>query len=196
MKGLLMHGSAVVAIAAAWSAAVGTASGQEGGELNVDVGDCIRLEAPQERLACYESRVEAALGKDTTPREQAPQPGPRDGSPAAEASPLAGRDAAPAETASQAKPRERRGATNERRASRAERAAAEEIVSRVQTLRETVPNAYVITLENGQVWRQTQPKWYPLRPGQEVRIFGTRWGGASRLTADEINSYIQVELVQ
>lgn len=191
MNGLITQRRTIVAIASAWSAAVGTASGQEGSELNVDVADCIRLEAPEARLACFESRVSEALGSDAAPQEEAAQPAPHEETPAP-----ARREVTPPETATPEPVRERASAAAERRSARAERAEAQEIVSRVRTLRETVPNAYLITLENGQVWRQTQPKWYPLRPGLEVRIFGTRWGGASRLTAEEIKSYIQVERVQ
>ena len=87
----------------------------------------------------------------------------------------------------------------ERRAERRRTEAQEEpaeVVSVVRELREVVPNAYLVTLENGQVWRQTEPKQYPLRPGLKVRIYGTRWGSASRLTAEELKSYIQVERVR
>jgi hypothetical protein len=40
------------------------------------------------------------------------------------------------------------------------------------------------------------PKEYGLRPGHHVRIYGTRWGSASRLSAEEVNGYIQVERVR
>jgi hypothetical protein len=43
------------------------------------------------------------------------------------------------------------------------------------------------------VWRQTVAKRYELREGDEVRIYGTHWGSASRLTAERMNGYIQVE---
>jgi hypothetical protein len=72
---------------------------------------------------------------------------------------------------------------------------ANDIVSRVTDLREVVPNAWQITLENGQVWRQTVSKHYELRPGAQVRIYSTRWGSASRLSSDTVNGYIQVERV-
>ena len=63
-------------------------------------------------------------------------------------------------------------------------------------LRQTVPNSYVITLDNGQVWRQTYAEWYGLRPGQTVRIRPSRWGGTFWLTVDELNGYIQVKRVR
>ena len=55
-----------------------------------------------------------------------------------------------------------------------------------------MPNAYLITLDNGQVWRQTVPETYQLRTGMNVRIYYSRWR-AYRLTAPERRGFIQVE---
>ena len=71
-----------------------------------------------------------------------------------------------------------------------------EIVSTVAAFRETVPNSYVITLENGQVWRQTFAERYSLRVGQSVTLSPTRWGKRFRLSAEGSNSNIQVERVR
>jgi len=71
----------------------------------------------------------------------------------------------------------------------------QEIEARITDLRETVPHAYVITLDNGQVWRQTVPKNYGLREGIPVRIYYSRWR-AYRLTNDQLKSFIQVERVR
>ena len=71
--------------------------------------------------------------------------------------------------------------------------ASQEIVGTVAALSTTVPNAWLITLDNGQVWRQTFPEQYPLRPGQKVTLRPSRWGGKFRLTADGSNGFIQVE---
>ena len=73
-------------------------------------------------------------------------------------------------------------------------AAASEIVATVVELRETVPNSYVITLDNGQVWRQTRPLAYPLREGLAVRIYKARWG--YRMTNRELRGFIAVERVR
>ena len=197
MNGSRKHLRAV-ALAAAWYAAAGAVSGQEAGKLTIEVGDCVKLESPDQRLACYEGRVNAALERGAAPRDAAPAPAvnsqaaaPR--SVAREPQPPA-REAQPAEAASTERRHERaRTPAAQQRAASSE---TDEIVSRVQSLRETVPNAYMITLENGQVWRQMRPESYPLRPGQDVRIYGTRWGTASRLTADELKGFIQVERVQ
>jgi len=69
-----------------------------------------------------------------------------------------------------------------------------EIVATVTELRQTVPNAYVITLDNGQVWRQVHPMPYPLRTGLEVRVHETQLG--YRLTAPELHGQINVERVR
>jgi len=71
----------------------------------------------------------------------------------------------------------------------------QEIQARITDLRETVPHAYVITLDNGQVWRQTVPKNYGLREGIPVRIYYSRWR-AYRLTNEQLKSFIQVERVR
>ena len=71
----------------------------------------------------------------------------------------------------------------------------QEIEARVTDLRETVPHSYLITLDNGQVWRQTVPKAYGLREGIPVRIYYSRWR-AYRLTNDQLKSFIQVERVR
>ena len=70
-----------------------------------------------------------------------------------------------------------------------------EIQARITDLRETVPHSYVITLDNGQVWRQTVPKNYGLREGIPVRIYYSRWR-AYRLTNEQLKSFIQVERVR
>jgi hypothetical protein len=70
-----------------------------------------------------------------------------------------------------------------------------EFVARVAELRETVPNSYLITLDNGQVWRQTRPLAYPLRAGHEVRIY-TQGRFGHRLTNRELRGFIVVERVR
>ncbi|HEU4619493.1 MAG TPA: hypothetical protein VFV10_15760 [Gammaproteobacteria bacterium] len=54
----------------------------------------------------------------------------------------------------------------------------------------------MITLENGQIWRQMTPEIYPLQEGFEVKIYPTRWGNAYRLSVEELGGFIQVERVQ
>lgn len=75
-------------------------------------------------------------------------------------------------------------------------APPDEIRSSITAIEVRRRNQHVITLENGQVWRQSLAKRYPLRVGQEVRIYSTRWGDSSRLSAIEANGFIQVERIQ
>jgi hypothetical protein len=172
---------AVIAVAAGAVAGLGPACAQETGKVMIDVADCIKLDAPEARLACYESRVAAVFGQRAAQAAAARTAPP----------PPAVTEPVQQSQSSSARPRRR-----EEKAQAAESTAADDIVSRVNALREVVPNAWQITLENGQVWRQTVSKHYELRQGQQVRIYGTHWGNASRLSSDEINGYIQVERVR
>ena len=202
----------VIAIAVA-VAGLGPACAQESGKVMIDVADCIKLGAPEARLACYESRVAAVFGERAAqaaaarPTTSVPAvAAPRTPEPAPVAAPAPQTpseprtvSAAPAPAPTATAPLQSRGDRQSRREAderAAADAAANDIVSRVKELHETVPNAWQITLENGQVWRQTVSKHYELRPGAQVRIYSTRWGSASRLSADTINGYIQVERVR
>jgi hypothetical protein len=198
-------GKALVAVVVASGLAVGlaTAQGQGSGKVTVDVADCIKLKTADTRLACYASRVAAAVEEQGSavvaePARAAPgAPTPAAAPPSPEKTRVAAvGTSAPANTAPPAPIATDRQSRREERSRDPEIALPAEIVSRVAALRETVPNAYVITLENGQVWRQTVPKQYSLRPGHEVRIYGTRWGTALRLAATELKGYIQVERVR
>lgn len=127
--------------------------------VNVDVGECVNLQSPEERFACYERRVGAAR------------------------------------TAPAAPPADTRAAGSEPARS-AEAKEPLEFVATVTAVRQTVPNSRVITLDNGQVWRQTYAEWYPLLPGQTVRVRPGKWGQVFWLTAADANGYIQVKRVR
>jgi hypothetical protein len=71
-----------------------------------------------------------------------------------------------------------------------------ELHSTISKLNEIVLGRYLITLENGQVWRQMVGKHYRLRVGHNVRIYPTRWGESYRLSAEGVKGYIQVERVR
>jgi hypothetical protein len=144
-------------------AAIGSTAQEPAAPLSVDVGECIKLATPEERLACFEAQVEDARNPPT-----------------AAGAPAAAGNAAPA---------------NGRSLQSREDAEPQDIHAKVAELRETVPNAYLITLDNGQVWRQTVPKRYPLRPGDDVRIYYSKWR-TFRLTNDKLRSYVQVERVR
>jgi hypothetical protein len=141
----------------------------------VEVGECVDLPSPEQRLACFEAQVEAA--RNAPPAA------------AAAAAPAAAAAAASSSTAPEdfglrePEPKE-------------VRELPPEIHAKVVELRETVPNAFLITLDNGQVWRQTQPRYdYALRPGSVVRIYASRWR-SFRLDSPQQRGYIQVERVR
>lgn len=192
----------LIAIAAGILAAYGPAQAQDSGKVMIDAAQCMKLETAEARLACYESRAaQAAPARpaEPSPAANAPAATAPAAATAAATAPVATTTAAtapaapaaaavPSQPAPSAPPRARRAARDT--------APAEQIVSRVKEFREFMPSSYMITLENGQVWRQTYPQEYPLRPGLQVRIYGTRWGSASRLSADELKGYIQVVRVR
>lgn len=204
----------------AWLALAQPASGQNP-DVTIDVGECVNLDSPEARLACYESKAQSAIQERGS------------GQGATET------DSDDAETGGRVAEQERRADKSDRRAARRSRRAAEaqtppiandggqatgraastdqgtvrqsdgqaggrseeasdtvEIFATVTALRETVPNTYVITLDNGQVWRQMRPKRYYIRTGQSVRLYSTHWGPSFRLTAEGVGGYIQVERVR
>jgi hypothetical protein len=159
--------SAGLAALAAGLGAPQLAAAQQTAPVSVDVSECVKLTTPEERLACFEAQVEAA---DAAAPSGA-------GAPAAASGVAAGNAAAgaPAETDESGDP--------------------PDIFGTIVELRETVPNAYVITLDNGQVWRQTVPDEYALREGMPVRLYYSRWR-AYRLTNERLRGFIQVERVR
>jgi hypothetical protein len=197
-------------LAAAMAPLLGAQSvlAQRGDEVTVEVSDCIEIETPAARLACFERRVEEAQGArepTSAPPSRAETAPPRP-TPAAPAAPVppatqpapAARAATPADDDSFGRPRTSR---REQRATReqAEREVEEprdELTARVVSVRETIPNNFTITLDNGQVWRQNRPEFYPLRPGHEVRIYPGKLGDSYRLTAPALRGAIQVERVR
>jgi hypothetical protein len=204
----------IITVAIALCAGVSQlAVAQEAKGLNVDVERCVRIEKPEERLACFEAQVEAA--RQRAPSATASEATGAGAGVIAGASTAAstgaaeripsstgagepvGLDTAPAGV-SQKTTSEPRSAENfglaERSPERAPERAPIEIVATVTELRQTVPNAYVITLDNGQVWRQAHPMPYPLRTGLVVRLRETTFG--YRLSAPELHGQINVERVR
>jgi hypothetical protein len=78
----------------------------------------------------------------------------------------------------------------------AEDAETREFRGTIAALREIAPNRFLITMTDGQVWRQTRSEIYPLQVGTRVRIYPTRWGSSYRLTVEELRGFIQVDRVQ
>ena len=135
------------------------------------VDTCIELETREQLLACYEDRVDEVLR-------------------AREAD---GDTNVPETTAVSVAPTPSGEATT---SSRAEQREAGEIIATITAIREMEPDAYLITLDNGQVWLQNVPKRYLLRIGAEVHIQPSTWGPSYRLTDPTVGNYIQVKRVE
>lgn len=182
--------------------------GQEGKGLSIDVSDCVKLESDLERYACYERHVDAARSAADPAAGESQSPPAAPAAPAPTAEPPAHEAPRPAaiptvSIGDQAPPRTEKSAP--RRSARSLSDAAEEsaeddqaadIFGTVAALQERVPNAYLITLENGQVWRQMTSERYLLRVGDRVRIYPTHWGKSYRLTVAERHGFIQVQRVR
>jgi len=73
---------------------------------------------------------------------------------------------------------------------------AQVLYDKVLSLREREPGRWLITLESGQVWYQTNSQRFRLREGMEVRIYPSPLGGSWRLSISGINGFIQVRRVE
>jgi len=162
--------------------------------VNVDIAGCADVETREQQIACYLVRVEEAVAARRAEAAAGGEPGP------------GGTSSTPPRNV-QAESREP-GPPTQRPAQQPQRSApaaitlsegpdeAESvIVARIASFREMEPDAYLITLDNGQVWRQSSPKDYFLREGAEVRLNPTRWGESYRLTDPDVGNFIQVERV-
>lgn len=165
------------------------AAAQDSGAVTVDVARCVELESADARLACFGSEVNAVLEERGTEAGRSSESGDSDVETRAPGRD-AGRDARAERIATQA-----RDASVQARSGAVE-ADDEEYTGTIVEFHERLPNAYVITLDNGQVWLQTEPKQYPLRPGLDVRIYPTAWGEHYRLHGIGTGSHIQVRRVR
>jgi hypothetical protein len=182
-----------------------TALAQDAAGVTVEVGECVKLEVPEERFACYERHVGAAVKQNNavpsappTPLPVTPTPTSRSTSTPAEPPAAAAPSTAPPPSASAAAAPATDDAGREPKPKSASDQSAESspIVATVTALKESVPKAYLISLDNGQVWRQSYPQWYPLQPGQRVTLSRSKWGEAYRLSAEGLHGFIQVERVR
>jgi hypothetical protein len=193
------------------------------GTVTIDAEKCARLKSPDERLECYESQINAASPqKQAVPaspdqtatahrapdtRSAAPAPAATAASPpaaTAASAPAAAAASAPAAAAASAESAHASSSVADapkqnpadKSTASGRTTAPQETVGTVTALSTVLPNTWLITLDNGQVWRQTFAEQYPLRPGQRVTLRPSRWGAASRLTADGAHGFIQVERVR
>jgi hypothetical protein len=210
-------------------------------KVTIEVGDCVGLTSPDERLACFDRHVEAAKpSRDANPAvappanavptpspphadavasaaspATAPAPPPAAAAAAqasapavaaaaaatavtapSQAAPIAAASAAPAPSSSTSAPSASAENATRNNPSEHDADAKPEVVATVTELHETVPNAWLITLDNGQVWRQNPPQRFALTAGQRVTLRGTKWGTSYRLSAETLSGFIQVERVR
>lgn len=166
------------------------AFGQDSSNVTVDVGHCLEWESAAQRRACFGAEVDAALkargAAESDDSSVVTEDREADQSPSTGDENLSRRER-------RAQRRAERRAVDE---SRELEAAEDQYFGTVKTIRERIPDSYVITLEDGQIWEQTAPKRYPLRPGLEVRIYPTTWGDSYRLAGMDLSGYIQVRKVR
>jgi hypothetical protein len=182
------------------------AAGQNGASVVVDVAECVNIAADDERFACYERRVaestqreqereeeaperqSAAIGAESEPGALAPPPSPAS---LDQPAPQSLEERRSARAAERVQAKEERA---QRQATRDEPPEAEDggVISSIVQLRETVPNAWLVALDNGEVWEQIDPKPYRLKEGMKVRVYASSWGSSYRLTALDLNGFIRV----
>ena len=71
----------------------------------------------------------------------------------------------------------------------------QEFFDRIAGLQKT-PDGWIVTLANGQVWRQMYTRKYALLEGQEVKMSPTIWGSSYRLSVSTLGGFIQVERIR
>ena len=165
---------------------------QEQDRVTIDARRCLELEAADERLACFEAQVGEAQSRGSPTPATAAAPATA-ATPATATAPAT--VATPATAVAPALSSQQSIPTVEVASLPAEGAPADapgqsEWVGSVTALRQREPNQYVITLDSGEVWQQRGADRYPLRVGQKVRIYQTRFG--TRLQADGVNGFIHV----
>ncbi len=197
------------------------ASGQDSGSVTVDVGECVELKSPEDRFACYEAQVDAALSvtidvgecvelKSAEARLACYEAQVDEALEERGAAESGDRVAVTQDRGIAEDPSRERDAARSAEQAAIEQAAieryiaeqareaeaADEYFGTITALHERLPNSYVITLDNGQIWEQSAPKRYPLIRGLEVRIYPSNWGPSHRLTGVDLSGHIQVRQVR
>lgn len=162
-------------------------------QVMVDIESCVVQADPVARFGCYEALARQATGRE--PGTIAPLSA-REVEPPAPPQSAAAAPGALAETAPSAGieefGRDERGAGARLETGRDGESALLDTVVKVESLR---PNQLTLTLASGQVWRQMLPGRFPLRAGDAVRIYPTRWGKSYRLSSAAAPGFIQVERI-
>lgn len=163
----------------------------------IDAGPCLTLGTAVERLVCFEQQVREAQELQGVAPAVVTRPAPAPAAAAQQsAPPSAPQAAAPRQEAPVQSAAPTGVAAFGLREEADPDATPEELLGTVASVREFAPNQLVVTLSNGQIWRQSNSKRYPLKEGQSLRIYATRWGNDYRLTVQELGGFIQVERVK
>lgn len=162
--------------------------------------DCLGLTDNLARLTCYDNLARTRQSDDTALTQEpasapvatstavTPTPAPAETA-ITESAPAATRATAPA-VASEPTPVAEFGQPAARVEPDAE--GAETLIDRVVEARRVEPTKWLLTLQSGQLWRQSVGKSYVIRPGDTVRISPSPWGSDYRLSVEGRRGYIQV----
>ena len=180
---LIIAAGVAALLAPAGPAAAQTAQAAEAAQpaqaLPAELFACRDISAADERLACYDRAVRRHAG-ERSPQASGPRPPAAETPPASARAPTpdAGRRGADpgggAETAPLPSPAELFGrdpADIQRRMDQAAgREELQQITGEVVELIEIAPDRIAVKLDNGQIWRQTDPARFFLREGHAVEI--------------------------
>jgi hypothetical protein len=150
--------------------ALAPAIAQDAPATTVDIGRCMDIKDRSDRIRCYD-----ALADEVRARSR-PQGAPTTGSAGTDKLSTFGKES-PARVVDT-------------------KDGGEELHDRVESLRTSPAGNWILTLESGQVWQQSIPGSYNLRKGHEVRIYPSKWGNTYRLSAKELNGFIQVQRIK
>ncbi len=185
--------------------AVNAASGQAQAPVMVDIAPCMALAGSAERYACYDRlAVSARATSNTAPRVSStpaqPATVPRTVvAPVAEPPPAAVATPSVAETPATSVAEFGKASPQETRSAQilANAGGDEELHDVITDLRQREPNRWLITLESGQVWYQSNSERFRLVKGMAIRIYPSPLRGSYRLARDDgkETGFIQVERV-
>jgi hypothetical protein len=185
----------------------------EAGEpLTIEVSRCVNIKSAIERLHCYDELADQAQ-QSNSELEAADLSEPESDSGSDTPVTIIEEEGAADAAVVQSRPMEEQVPVAEQPVKEASRVTEEnfgfppekrddeedivELHSTIKELKEIRPYSYLITLENGQIWRQMVAERYRLRVGHNVRIYPTRWSKKSfRLSAEGLKGSIQVERVR
>lgn len=165
---------------------------------HVDISRCVDLAGSADRLACYDAAAAKARGAASAKSgggasgsvaAKTEQASPTEKTPSAKSF---GKPVAPARTGDDD------AATFGKTPAKVVKGAdgQQELHATVAALKAAPQGgAWIITLSNGQVWRQTVPEPFNLKQGYAVRIYPSRWGTSYRLSTEQIHGFIQVERI-